>query len=1202
MTVLFGLLLMSAVCLANDSDIIYHTDMKPANQRPRVYFTESDIPEILENAEKTQNINQWNEFLKYAENDTPETVFTSSVFTVEPAKYIESKAFYYALYKDADVGRKAIDDLCRVLEENSGVLADYNTMGEAIYLIGAVYDWCYPLLTDSEMTYFQDKVISLAALSDVGWPPSRGSAVMSHAAEGIFLRDLLCAAIAMYGDNDEIYQNVMGRFFSEHKDARSFMYESGYYFPGLHYLSYRYQWEIISTVLIDKAYGIPAIYGNKQKDVLYQALYSIRPDGSFLRGGDNAFNNHYAGSRYYSNLRALLYTASYYDDPYINSEAQKLLEKYNFNQTIVNQTITPVEFLIMSNPDVATKPVSELPLTRFFSSPYGAMIARTLWQEGMDSPAVVAEMKIVENQFNEHQHLDAGSFQIYYKGGLANDTGYYQAAHYLSDGRDTLNNGNTVYAGAHDNNYMSRTIAHNSMLVYDKSEKFTSKQEGKATSYAIENDGGQARRNNAIAPRNMSVYSLAPQNWRSGKVLGAEFGEDVQNPDWSYLKGDISYAYSDKVSGYERSFMFLNLKNSDVPAAMVVFDRVESSDANFKKTWLLHTKNEPQITGTRAVAEVDDNGYNGRLTLDSLLPLSDNLNIDVICGGEGDAWVNGNNYYADVIDGRINEGGGSRIELSPKNSQKEDLFLNVIQVGDADNNVTYDVTPIDSTTHTGAVIADRVVLFGKQKERIFGEITFSFSADEECIITVADCKAGKWAIYDDYGFYDYAEVDESGGVLCFYGYEGSYRLVYAGESDSSVSNVNFDPDSNCVDYIASRTFDGASSLVVQTTHFTENITNGVYGKASDDNVYSLTPVSASNGNLIHNANRAPASYGRIVASSIEGEFMLTASDSRIGMTLSAYNAASTERWAYDIISATSNGFYINNTTSLEGTYIFDTSEIAANGKIKLAESISLSKWHKIKVVFSAREGYMEFYLDDIPCRRVSVADGSILANGLKIISLCARGSSIYADNVSYTSAYAMSGSSHFDVIQDGEYEPLYSLSDTFEYYKTSDGRCVIVGLKDGIAASDITKTVIPHDIGGYPVCAIDASIFDGCSELESIVILADITVSGSSASLAENVNVYCTDATKENMKSAFGDGRGWKYNTSFYVDEENNKIYSMRNDLVVYAAKYQDKKLVETEICNLNRHKFCEAKADSAFRYYLWTDKLVPLGQIVSFD
>ena len=90
------------------------------------------------------------------------------------------------------------------------------------------------------------------------------------------------------------------------------------------------------------------------------------------------------------------------------------MKKYNFNQTIVNQTITPVEFLIMSNPDVATKPVSELPLTRFFSSPYGSMIARTLWQEGMDSPAVVAEMKIVENQFNEHQHLDAGSFQIYY--------------------------------------------------------------------------------------------------------------------------------------------------------------------------------------------------------------------------------------------------------------------------------------------------------------------------------------------------------------------------------------------------------------------------------------------------------------------------------------------------------------------------------------------------------------------------------------------------------------------------------------------------------------------------------------------------------------------------------------------------------------------------------------------------------------------
>lgn len=1194
--------MLSSVCFADNSDIIYHTDMKPIDEHPRVYFTKSDIPEILENAQKSQNIAQWNNFLAFAQNDMPQSLCTAPTFTAEAAKHIESKAFYYALYGDKEKGNTAISDLRSVLEENIGVWKDYNTMGEAIYLIGIVYDWCYPLLTDSDMAYFQDKVIALAEKSDVSWPPSRGSSIMSHAAEGIFKRDLVCAAIAMYGDNDEIYQNVMGRFFAEYVDAAKFMYESGYYFPGLHYLSYRYQWDIISTKLIDAAYGIPNIYGDKQKDVVYQALYSLRPDGSFLRGGDNAFNNHYIGSRSYTNLRVLLYTASYYDDPYINYEVQKLLRVYNFNQTLANQTVTPVEFLIMSDPDVETRPVSELPLTRFFSSPYGAMIARTGWDEVIDSPAVVAEMKVVENQFNEHQHLDAGAFQIYYKGGLANDTGYYQAAYYSADGRDTENNGNTVYAGAHDNNYMSRTIAHNAMLVYDPGEVFTSKQEGKATEYPIENDGGQARRNNAIAPKNISAYNQAPQKWRSGRVLGAEFGEDAINPDWSYLKGDISYAYSDKVSGYERSFMFLNLKNSEVPAAMVIFDRVETSDEDFKKTWLLHTKNEPEITGTRVVAEVTDSGYNGRLTLDSLLPASDNIDISVVKGGEGDAWVNGTNYNASVLSGRMNEGGGSRIEISPKSAQKEDFFLNVIQVGDAGADTAYEVEAIDTHTHAGAVVADRVVLFAKQKDRISDEISFSFSSDDECMITVADCQAGSWKIYDDYGFYDYASVSESGGVMSFYGYGGSYRLVYDGESDGVISNVGFDPDSNHVDYLSSRLFDASSSLVTQSAHFTERIISGASHKASDDSVYALTPVSQNGGNLIHNANRSSSDYGRIKASAIESEFMLSAQDSQLGMALCAYDDSGNEKWIYDIISVSKDGVYINNKNTIDGVYLFDTSDIAAKAQKKIADSIALNKWHKIKVIFSASEGYMEFYVDDNPSVCVSVSDGAGLENGLKLISLTAKGSSLYADNVSYISAYAMSKSTHFDVIQSGNFEPLYSSSDIFTYYNTSDGRCVITGFKDGFANAGIQKLVIPHDIGGYTVAGIASGALSGCAQLSDIIVLSELDMVGKNISDAQDVNVYCTDTTKLRLQTAVDETFNWSYNTSFYIDDEDDSIYSMSNGLIIYAAKYNDEELIGIDACNLNKHKAYNAKDDITIKYYLWSENLIPLSEPVLFE
>ena len=47
----------------------------------------------------------------------------------------------------------------------------------------------------------------------------------------------------------------------------------------------------------------------------------------------------------------------------------------------------------------------------------------------------------------------------------------------------------------------------------------------------------------------------------------------------------------------------------------------------------------------------------------------------------------GTNYYATVYPGRMNEGGGSRIELSPKKSSENDTFLNAMYVTDADRNL-----------------------------------------------------------------------------------------------------------------------------------------------------------------------------------------------------------------------------------------------------------------------------------------------------------------------------------------------------------------------------------------------------------------------------------------------------------------------------------------------------------------------------------
>ena len=80
------------------------------------------------------------------------------------------------------------------------------------------------------------------------------------------------------------------------------------------------------------------------------------------------------------------------------------------------------------------------------------MVARTGWEMGMDSPVAMAYMRIGERWANHH-HLDAGTFQLYYKGILAFNPGRYDA-----------------YGTEHDYNFNKETISHNGLLIYDPNE------------------------------------------------------------------------------------------------------------------------------------------------------------------------------------------------------------------------------------------------------------------------------------------------------------------------------------------------------------------------------------------------------------------------------------------------------------------------------------------------------------------------------------------------------------------------------------------------------------------------------------------------------------------------------------------------------------------------------------------------------------
>ena len=402
------------------------------------------------------------------------------------------------------------------------------------------------------------------------------------------------------------------------------------------------------------------------------------------------------------------------------------------------------------------KPIETLPLSRYFGSPFGWMVARTGWDEN----SVIAEMKINEYNFTNHQHLDAGAFQIYYRGILATESGIYEG----SDG---------AYGSSHGKNYYWRTIAHNSLLVYDPQEQFS--PEGDWT-----NDGGQRLPNNRYEPRNLKVL-LAPGNgYRTGKVLASGFGPDSQTPDYSYLKGDITEAYSSKVKEVKRTFTFLNLKNDKVPAAFIVFDKLVSSSPSFKKFWLLHSIEEPVIKGNEVTITRTTNGDNGKLLNTTLLPGTENAVITPVGGPGKEFWVFGTNYGSEPTYKRENsyERAAWRVELSPKVSASEDYFLNVMQVMDNDNDQKLNVKRIDGDKVVGVQISDRVVIFSKSSEVMERVFTFSINDDGNYKILVTDLFPGTWQVLkDNKVVIPSILVKSDDGILYFEGTKGEYTLT-----------------------------------------------------------------------------------------------------------------------------------------------------------------------------------------------------------------------------------------------------------------------------------------------------------------------------------------------------------------------------------------------------------------------------------------
>ena len=441
-------------------------------------------------------------------------------------------------------------------------------------------------------------------------------------------------------------------------------------------------------------------------------LYKLLPDGTPSREGDNEYPILDA-----RDTSVIGYAVNRFKDPY----AAWLLRSSGF---FAKQWTLPVLEFLWNDPEVAPRDPAlasenELPRQRYFPG-VGHLVIRDGWTK--DSTWIEFDCG---PYLAKHQHLDQNQINIYHGGYLAIDSGAdytdSESPHYL--------------------NYYRRSVAHNSVLVYDPSEKFFWSE----NLLLAANDGGQRM--------NSSRYwntIRSPKDWERTRDLwdlGTMRLIDYVPGQYHYALGDATKAYSqDKMKKFTREILYAPAHN-----LLFVFDCVVSTNPSFRKVWLLHGVNQPSIDqdlgqGTAEAKEFRNaNTFRfrenrGELLVHSLLPRE---RVVARRGGPGNEfytpgndnggpWASGENWPLEPAKGgplpedpklahmwktfwgkdfseispsnrRNVVPGAWRIEVSPSVPTEEDFFLHLLEIGDLGTTGKRKVSVIEGLNFAGAV-------------------------------------------------------------------------------------------------------------------------------------------------------------------------------------------------------------------------------------------------------------------------------------------------------------------------------------------------------------------------------------------------------------------------------------------------------------------------------------------------------------------
>ncbi len=601
------------------------------------------------------------------------------------------------------------------------------------YIITHVYDWCYDLLTERDKKHIIGGLRTrLLSQIEFLYPPSNMGSVSGHGTGRQMFVDYLSIAIAFADERPDWWAYVGGRFYAEYIPVLNEMYSSGFVSQGTYYGTRKWGWHLMSIYML-AAYGDTESVNMGIANTAYSTAALILPNGNFLQNGDNrGWCNHTPNGDSDVGAYWMLLAAGLTKDPAFVSLAKNYSNDFT-ELELFEMRITPAMYPILISPtlNIKSDKASKLPTLVYNGYPGG----QTIIKSSLDKDAAFAYMRVLDKTMVNHEHRDSGTFQIYYKGLLACESGIYKGV---------------LYGKEHWKHYLQATVAHNGMLVYDAAYRDTLPEAERKYYSGSQRHLWEA---GTIDKWNSGLYDFA-------KILGHAECEGK----FAYISGNTTGAYIPETVDYvKRSMLTVLTDKKDIPMLFFVYDDVTSKNDGAIKKFLLHTVNEPTLEGNTVTVTQDG----GKLVLTSLLGAD---RIEKI-GGEGkEFWVGEDAEHGynvtDAVESLGVETLFGRVELSAV-GKHTDKMLNAMYVTDKDSSAKITPILIETDKLAGAVMGDTVGVFMKSRSGEADEFSFSAGGDGMLDCYVCGVKGGTWTVsVNGQSIGDINATDDS-GMLSF---------------------------------------------------------------------------------------------------------------------------------------------------------------------------------------------------------------------------------------------------------------------------------------------------------------------------------------------------------------------------------------------------------------------------------------------------